>query len=337
MTDQLKFSSLHAGRETGAALADTAMQWLMRVSDSDANTDAGAAMHAACAQWRAADPAHEQAFRDAQRFWQRDELALALAQSLLQPAASRPAGNLRPLGLALAALLALAILAGGAYLLPVTRQLGDWALADRQAPLRAIATTQLDDGSRIMLDAGAAIDVAYTASLRRLTLRRGTIVVDAMPDAARPMVIESGAATVSVLGTRFLVARAAEADRIDVQSGRVAVQGHAGGDTRLAGGQRVAAGQSGLGAIETIDPNSVADFAAGWRSFEAAPLSAVLAEIGRYRWAPILLADTGIGGLPVTARLQVTEPERALAALLATMPLQMQVWPGGLVRIGRQP
>lgn len=330
MTDQPRTHAA-AASET-ASPNDIAIQWLMRVSDPDA----GANVHVACARWRAADPAHERAFAAAQRFWQRDELALALERSLhvRRPALWRD--SLRPFGLALAAMLGLAILAGGAYLLPQARHVREWTMADMRAPLHRIAVTKLADGSRLTLDAGAAIDIDYTASLRRLNLLRGTIVVEAVPDPARPMVIASGQSTVTVVGTRFLVSREDANDRIDVQSGRVDVQAYAGGEAKLAVGQRVRASAAGVSAIEVIDPNSVADFVAGWRSFDRVPLRDVLAEIGRYRWAPILFDDPAVGMLPVTARLQVSEPERALAALLVTMPLQTYEWPGGTVRIERR-
>ncbi len=327
MTDQPR--PLAAAAPEAASPDDTAMRWLMRVSDPDAGAD----VYAACARWRAADPAHERAFTAAQFFWQRDELALALEHSLPVPRPSAWRDSLRPLGLAMAAMLLLAILAGSIFVLPQARHVRTWAMADERAPLHRIAATQLADGSRLTLDAGAAVDLDYSASQRRLNLLRGTIVIEAMPDSARPMVIASGQSTVTVVGTRFLVSRKESSDRIDVQSGRVDVQAYAGGGAKLAAGQRVRASAAGVSAIEAIDPSSVADFAAGWRSFDRMPLREVLAEIGRYRWMPILLDDPVLEAMPVTARLQVSEPERALAALLVTMPLQLREWPGGIVRI----
>lgn len=332
MSDQ-PLSSVAPPPAGTASLDDIATQWLMRVSDPNAGAD----VHAACARWRAADPAHDRAFLAAQRFWQRDELALALERSLQAPQSSVWRDGLRPFGLALAALLVLAVLAGGAYLLPQTREFGSWALAGERAPLHAMTSLQLEDGSQVTLDAGAAIDVLYTRAERRLALRRGTIVVDAMPDAARPMVIEGGVAKVTVLGTRFLVARGQQSDTVKVQSGRVAVAGRRVGDeVHLTAGQRVNVNAAGVGVIEAVDPSAVADYAAGWRSFEGAALQAVLDEIGRYRWAPILLKDASLATLPVTARLQVSESERAIGALLATMPLRVQEWPGGTLRLDRR-
>jgi transmembrane sensor len=332
MTDQPKTSAAPA-TSGPASTDDIAMQWLMRISDPDAAVD----VHVACAHWRAADPAHERAFAAAQRFWQRDELALALERSLHGPQSPAWRDSLRPFGLAMAAMLALAILAGGLYLLPQARHFREWAMADERAPLHAMASLRLEDGSQITLDAGAAIDVRYTRTERRLVLRRGTIVIDTMPDVARPMVIEGGTVKATVLGTRFLVVRGQDADIVTVQSGRVGVAARrTGEEVHLTAGQRVRVDAAGLSVVDAVDPNSVADYAAGWRSFDGVPLQVVLDEIGRYRWAPILLTDADLATLPVTARLQVAEPERAIGALLATMPLRRQEWPGGTLRIDRR-
>lgn len=320
------------------AFADQAAHWLMRVSDAAA----GAEDHAACLAWRQADPAHERAWRQAVQFWQRDELAVALAAAdpgladePLRP--SRPAAvvaNDRGWRAAIAASLFAAVVLGGTLLLP---GVGSWLLADRQAPLHRMQQMTLPDGTRITLDAASAVDVSFTPTRRQIVLRSGNVVVDAAPDPQRPLQVETLRATVTVIGTRFLVTQQGGRDRVAVQHGHVAVRNHAGMETQLTPGQQVYTDAAMLGGRETIDPSLVDDFAAGWRSFDHAPLTTVLAEIGRYRWAPILLADTALGELPVTARLQVTEPDRALAALQSTLPIRIQGWPGGLLRLQRDP
>jgi len=313
-------------------LADQAAHWLMRVSDAAARPED----HAACRAWRQADPAHERAWRQAVQFWQREELSIALAAG--DPGIADPplrhsvAANDRGWRAAIAASLLAAIVLGGMLLLP---GVGSWLLADQQAPLHRMHQMTLPDGTKLTLDAASAVDVSYTPTRRQIVLRSGNIVVDAAPDPQRPLQVETLRATVTVIGTRFLVAQQSGRDRIVVQHGRVAVRNHAGVETQLAPGQQVYTEAAVLGGLESIDPNLVADFAAGWRSFDHAPLKTVLAEIGRYRWAPILLADGALGDLPVTARLQVTDPDRALAALQSTLPVRIQGWPGGLLRLQR--
>lgn len=301
----------------------------MRVSDAAA----GPEDHAACYAWRQADPAHERAWQQAVQFWQRDELAFALANMTDQPVRSAVAVNDQGWRMAaIAASLLAAIVLGGTLLLP---GVGSWLLADQQAPLYHMQQMTLPDGTRITLDAASAVDIRYTPARRQIVLRGGNIVVDAAPDPQRPLQVEATRATVTVVGTRFLVAQQEGRDRVAVQHGRVVVRNQAGIETHLTAGQQVQTDAAMLGGLETIDPNIVTDFATGWRSFEQASLKAVLAEIGRYRWAPILLADAALGDLPVTARLQVTDPDRALTALQASLPIRIQGWPGGLLRIQR--
>lgn len=305
-------------------LAEQAARWLMRVSDANASIEDDVA----CKAWRRADPAHERAWQAAVRFWHRDELTLALAET--EQGISRRFGSLRPIA-TVAAGLAIVMAAG----LLLTSGSGAWLLADRHAPPYSLLHMTMEDGTRVTLDAGAAIDIDYTSQQRRIVLRRGTVVLEAVSDPQRPLVVETARATVTVIGTRFLVAQEDRQDYVAVQQGRVAVRNRAGIERHLAAGQHLHADAAQMDMLAAADPTSVADFATGWRSYETVPLKTVLAEIGRYRWAPILLADPEVGDLPVTARLQVAEPDRALAALQATMPLQVQSWPGGLLRIRR--
>lgn len=303
-----------------------ALRWLMRVSDAGATQ----ADRDACARWRAASPAHERAYRDAEEFWTAGELTAALRQCPAGTVAPRRASWRRS---AIAAGL-FAILAAGVYaLLPGRPEI--WLLADYRAPLYGLRSVTLADGTRIHLDRGAAIDNAFTATQRTLYLRQGNIVVDATHDAARPLVVRTAHGEVEVIGTKFLVAHRATVDRVVVQSGRVAVR-RDGSEKVLGPGQSVAVGpgfDAGIGAVEAADANVVEDIATGWRSFEAAPLARVLTEIGRYRLAPLILGDAKLNDLRVTARLQVAAPERALAALAGTLPLTLREFPAGIVVI----
>lgn len=311
--------------------ADQAARWLMRVTDPAATTE----MQAACAAWCAADPANAAAFAEARRFWQRGELELALAEVVdsLPPRVAPHRVTLRRWA-TLAAGLLLAVLLAGWALVPGRADL--WLLADYRAPLHGLSVVTLEDGSRIHLDRAAAIDSAFTPGERSLRLRQGSIVVEAAPDANRPLVVRTGNAEIRVVGTRFLVAHGARADRIAVQEGKVLVR-HGGHDVLLLPGQQVlagpAAGADGLGTVLPVAPDLVADRAEGWRSFEAAPLGAVLDEIGRYRLAPLILADDALRTLPVTARLKVADPDAALAALADSLPIRLRGLSGGPVLV----
>lgn len=320
MSDQANDTTVHDATE------ELALRWLMRVSDARATQ----ADHDACARWRAASPAHERAYRDAEEFWTAGELTAALRQC---PAGASVPRRAPWRGAAIAAGLVAILLAGLYALVPGRPEI--WLLADYRAPLYGLRSVTLADGSRLHLDRGAAIDSAFTAAQRTLHLRQGNIVVEAAHDAARPLVVRTAHGEVEVVGTKFLVAHGAAADRIIVQSGRVAVR-RGGSEKFLGPGQRIAIGPgfaAGIGAVEAADANVVEDIATGWRSFEAAPLAHVLNEIGHYLLAPLFLGDAKLNDLRVTARLQVASPERALAALAGTLPLTLREFPAGIVVI----
>ncbi len=320
MSGQANHTTVHDATE------ELALRWLMRVSDAGATQ----ADRDACARWRAASPAHDQAYRDAEEFWAAGELTAALRQCPAGAAAPRRASwRWRAIAAAL-----VAILVTGLYaLLPGRPEI--WLLADYRAPLYGLRAVTLADGSRIHLDRGAAVDNAFTATHRTLYLRQGNIVVEAAHDAARPLIVRTAHGEVEVIGTKFLVAHRATVDRIVVQSGRVAVR-RDGSEKLLGPGQGVAIGSSleaGIGAVEAADASVVEDVATGWRSFEAAPLARVLTEIGHYRLAPLIIGDAKLNDLRVTARLQVAAPERALTALAGTLPLTLREFPAGIVVI----
>ncbi|WP_158240478.1 FecR family protein [Telmatospirillum siberiense] len=309
-------------------MSDTALEWLVLLDDGGAP-----ALREACAAWRAADPAHERAWQEALALWRSPELAVALAVD--RPLRRRePAGSIRRLT-ALAAMLALAIF-GAAWSIPSPIAPLRWALADLRAPLHDLRALTLPDGTRITLDAASAADMAFTPDRRRLRLQGGRMVVEAAHDASRPLEVETDLGVVTVVGTRFLVDTAPGELSVAVQEGRVAVESRA-GNVLLTPGQRLRLEDGAEGGappssvVEPVDPDLVADAAGGWRNFKGTPLAEVLAEIGRYRWAPILLADHALDALPVTARLQVAAPERALAALASTMPVSFEAWPGGVL------
>lgn len=306
--------------------ADAAVAWLVRLSDG-----ASPALNEACAAWRASDPSHEQAWQEAVRLWQSPELAAALARASLSP--HRSAGVIARRALAAAAIAVLMVV-GIAWMRDTQGGAIRWAMADLRAPLHELRVLGLPDGSRITLDAGASADMDFSADLRRMRLNGGRMVVDAAHDRARPLVITTDFGAVRVVGTRFLVDLEGGGLAVAVQEGRVTVE-TAAGSTALGPGQRLRLSGTALPAtVEAVAPEVVGDVAAGWRTFRNTPLAQVLAEIGRYRWMPILLADREMGTMPVSARLQVSSPDRALAALAGTMPVSFDTWPGGFVLAG---
>lgn len=84
----------------------------------------------------------------------------------------------------------------------------------------------LDDGSRIVLDEGARIEpLRNDASALSLLLARGRARFEVQPGGPRTWSVESGVATVEVVGTVFTVERGDGWARVEVERGVVMVRG----------------------------------------------------------------------------------------------------------------
>lgn len=204
-------------------VSDQALAWLTRLNSGSA----GLAERRAAALWRAADPAHEAAFREAEALW---SLAAGLEEgpgTLARPAPARRPRRLPALA-ALAAPRPLAALAASLLLVAAAALWQAGALADVTTGA-AIRQAALQDGSDLRLDARSAADLDFTATARRVELRRGALFVRVARAPERPFTVAAGAVRVTALGTAFEVAYGADgAVRVAVAEHAVAVAGPGG-------------------------------------------------------------------------------------------------------------
>lgn len=92
------------------------------------------------------------------------------------------------------------------------------------APVASRATIRtLEDGSKVALNAGAEIEVSFSAETRCVRLIRGEALFTVSKDAARPFLVMAGTVEVRAVGTEFSVRHAADAINVLVTEGRVAV------------------------------------------------------------------------------------------------------------------
>ncbi len=126
----------------------------------------------------------------------------------------------------------------------------------------------LDDGSRIVLDEGTRIEpLRNDGGALTLRLARGRARFEVRPHGPRTWVVESGVASIEVVGTIFTVARAEGWAQVDVERGTVIVRGErvpdrakrlTRGDSLLVGEQRRAeniAPSSPRAAVEVVAPS----------------------------------------------------------------------------------
>lgn len=297
-----------------------ALDWLTRISGQPALADG-----AAFKRWLLADPAHAQAYRDAQALWQHSEAPAALLaqeedqalQVWLRAMERAPAPAWQRLGKqlgGLAAAAAVVLMVGvGAGWHP-----GDWLRdlgADYVAPVGQIRQVTLADNSQLVLDADTAISVDFSKGQRRIVLHRGAVFFQ-VSHTGEPFMVEAEGGRTEVLGTRFEVRRQEQGAEVTVLSGKVGVS--AGADQPrqlLTDGQQVDYRHGTAGTVHGVDSESRLAWRQGWLNYYQAPLAQVVDDLARYYPGRIVLLGDELGARTVSGSFPSNDPLAALDAL----------------------
>lgn len=187
--------------------------------------------------------------------------------------------------------------------------------ADYRTAIAELQEIRLDDGSIVTLGAQSAMAVDMTGSRRHVRLLAGEAFFEVQPDTLRPFVVAAGNVDATVLGTSFNVRLETDATRIDLAEGslRVSVPG----DSVLAPGDSVTV-LHGTGKIvrDHVPVEDMASWRDGRMFVNDVSITAVVERIQRYHPAWIKLADGSLGSQKVTGLYDLTDPDRALRALV---------------------
>lgn len=281
---------------------EAAALWVARLASDDA-TDAD---REACAIWRAADPAHAEAYAEMDA-WRR-----TMGQ-VPDPRQRRPKTS--P---GLAVLAALGLIGLLSWHLGVIDRLR----ADDWTGVGEIRRTALADGSRVDLNTDTAIALRFTPEERGIELLRGEAVFDVVPDPQRPFVVRGNGVRARAVGTRFFVRADGATDSVGVAEGRVDVATDA-GHVLLQAGELASQNATGSPVARAGDVARAMAWREGRLVFSGQRLSQVLAELGRYRHGRILLADAAVGERRFSGTLDPRDTDAALALLAATMGIRI--------------
>lgn len=280
-------------------IQETARHWAIRVQDPHfADWDGFTA-------WLEQDPAHLAAYEAALEDdrWT-EELFRAAPPAVEAPA--RPARRRWAL-------------AGGAAAAAIVAVAGGWAVLDREAPLREVATAPgehraiaLADGSRMILN--GATRVAYRDETpRAVELLSGEALFEVQHNERHPFVVTVGGTRLVDAGTVFNVVRDGGALDVAVAKGAVI---YAPGESQI----RLDAGAALSRASDTARPmvrRMAPEGVGGWQMGQLQYDDASLAEVGRDLGRNLGLA---IHGSDDTDRLRFTgtlmlkgSPEQVLA------------------------
>ena len=302
-----------------------ARAWFSRLNTTTVSADTMEAFRV----WRQ-QPGNIEALREVEALWRRTGAAAdhpavkAALEAALAP--KRRSRSIPRLSLALAS----AAIVGA-----VVTSLAWPSLAGRtyDAGVGEQRLVRLDDGSSIRLDTDTRVRVRYGASRRAVTLERGQAYFEVAHDAARPFIVTANDTIVRALGTRFDVRCDGRETRVTLVQGRVEVKDRqAAGAVVLDPGEQVTA-RDRLGDVRRVDTEVATSWTTGRLTFHAVPLRQALAEINRYRRAPIRLDPAYTADTPVTGAFDSADTGAIVDSIALLRGLKARSLPDGSVML----
>ncbi|MBP5099055.1 FecR family protein [Pseudomonas protegens] len=315
------------------AQEQAALAWLSLLHDQPSSGD-----QATFSQWLQADPAHIEAYAQAQVVWElseqpartlADEDALALQGLLRAMDGARARARRRwSAGLAMAASVLLVVALGAGW------QPGRWVDdlgADYVSAPGQVRTVILADQSQVTLDADSAIAVDFSRGERHVQLRRGAGFFSVSHTGA-PFVVAAGEGEARVLGTQFEVRLQADGAQVTVLSGRVGVTAAQGAAQQVLGaGQQVAYGHGQATPLQGVDSEAQLAWRQGWLNYYHAPLAVVVQDLRRYFPGRILLLDDQLAARRVSGSFSSKDPQAVLDSLQAALGFEQHQLLGRLI------
>ncbi|PAU63091.1 FecR domain-containing protein [Pseudomonas sp. PICF141] len=301
-------------RPVSAQVLDAAIAWQLSLDSGNA------VEREEFAKWHAAHEEHARAWRQLGMLDQRFSVANGPARTALLQSRESIRRRVRKLGSGLASIVAvigLALFAGDRYL-PI-----DYWLADQRTATGEQRTLRLTDGTLINLNTHSAVDVRFDEKQRLIVLLEGEILVETGHGDPRPFIVETREGSMRALGTRFLVKREDQGTRLSVLKSAVAAHPESSLEEQiLREGQQVLMRSNGLDPIIALNLGADA-WTRGMLVVDNARLEDLVQELARYRRGHLGVAPD-IADLRITGSFPLNDTDKALSALLPTLPVQIE-------------
>ncbi|WP_460117934.1 FecR family protein [Pseudomonas sp. S2_C03] len=303
------------------AQEQAALAWLSLLHDQPTRGDQSTFSH-----WLQADPAHAEAYAQAQVVWElseepartlADEEALALQGYLNAMNQPRRRSARRWSGaLAMAACLMLMISLGAGW--QPLRWVDDLG-ADYVSAPGEVRTVILADQSQVTLDADSAIAVNFSGGERHVQVRRGAGFFS-VTHTGEPFVVDAEKGQARVLGTQFEVRLHKHATQVTVLSGRVGVTAAPHAEQQiLTAGQQVAYGKGVAQKLQAVDSETQLAWRQGWLNYYKATLAEVVGDLQRYYPGRIVLLNDELAARRISGSFPSKDPQAVLASLQGVM------------------
>ncbi|WP_019866459.1 FecR family protein [Methylovulum miyakonense] len=270
--------------------------------------------------WRKANPAHEQAWQQAQLVWQCLEglrgRSIPGKEPLLPEFHQRQIIKSGRYRLSLLAIASCAVLA---VLIPLHYPPSLWR-ADYMTKKGEQRSLTLADGSIVTLNSNSAVSIHFDNQVRRVDVLQGEAFF-AVVKAKQPFVVKTTDGEVRAVGTEFAVQLRESDTQVELVEGKVELQ-----DESHQHFARLTAGQSaqiGNGQIQ-IDKSRQTDNFALWREgylqFNGLPLEQAIAEINRYRPGRVVLLNSNLARQRVSGLFRLEALDQAILGFKAAVP-----------------
>jgi transmembrane sensor len=303
-----------SSKPVSAQVLDAAIAWQLSLDSGNA------VEREEFAKWHAAHEEHARAWRQLGMLDQRFSVANGPARTALLQSRESIRRRVRKLGSGLASVVAvigLALFAGDRYL-PI-----DYWLADQRTATGEQRTLRLTDGTQINLNTRSAVDVRFDEKQRLIVLQEGEILVETGHGDARPFIVETREGSMRALGTRFLVKREDQGTRLSVLQSAVAAHPESSAEEQiLREGQQVLMRSNGLDPIIALNLGADA-WTRGMLVVDNARLEDLVHELGRYRRGHLGVTPE-VADLRITGSFPLNDTDKALSALLPTLPVQIE-------------
>jgi transmembrane sensor len=319
------------------ARLEQAGRWCALLADGDLP----ASERAQFDEWLTQDPENEVAFDRVARVWNNLSDAAAAPEVIAlrtEALVAFRAANVRrwtandPIRLKWAAGAAAAILA---VIVPAGMWYSTWpTIYETGVGERELA--MLGDGSKVSLDADTEVEVRLRDDRRDLVLKQGRAKFDVAKDALRPFRVEVGDKIVVATGTSFSVELVNGKAHVVLYEGRVSVvsagklairarstspRSSASEVDLMPGNELVASLSDGKQQVVRADLDRSLSWEAGQLSFVDEPLQTAVERVNRYSVKKVVIADAGIGALPVNGVYNAGDVDAFTVGVQAVMPV----------------
>jgi len=354
MNDNGTSTRAGASRPIDRRIGDEAARWHALVHSGEADSDTIERFQ----QWLRANEQHRDAYALFEQIY-RDLDYVALAANPVTPEVTtkpEPQPSLldwlrdlfgRPTftgGMVTAAIALVAAL----FLVPLTFDGSTPSPQQYSTQIAQIGSVDLEDGTRVTLGPATRLETEISGDIRKVTLLEGEAFFDVAHDTSRPFFVVADGTLVRVVGTRFNVKIADGDVRVAVVEGKVEVIKPDDVVKAIVIAARETQQPRILTAGETIEideaigtlpsPRVLRSTEAGtWRSglmaYEDATLDEIVADLSRYRDAPVRVASGEVGALRSTLAFDAGKIDQFIEVIEAIHPVKAEQQADGTIII----